>query len=98
MIIQGLFDSKLVSKETIKSTFIRNPAAYSYTYKSGLYDETSNYYGHGVFRGYEPTIYMDKDASSGVIFLSNIHTQDKRNINLTSQLYQQLKAFNPTSN
>ncbi len=98
ILLQGLFDEKLVPKDIIKKVFTRNPASVSYTYKAGLYDQDTNYYGHGVFRGNEPTLVVNKDASEGVIFLSDVYTKDKRNVDLTKKLYQQVVNFQSTTN
>lgn len=87
-IIQATIDGKLASYESLKQTMQKKPAPYIYDYKAGFYDKLDHYYAHGIFRKYEPTIIFNKDASTAVIFLSNIFTEDKSNPQLTKDLYQ----------
>ena len=98
ILLQGLFDEKLVSKTILQEVFTKKPASVSYSYKNGLYDQNTKFYGHGSFKNNEPTLVINKDASTGVIFLSNIHTKDKRNVDLTNQLYQQVVDYQATTN
>lgn len=95
-LIQALVDGKIVSSQIYSQVVTKNPMAYPYDYKSGLYEKYGYNYAHGVFRGYEPTILMTPDASTAVIFLSNIYTKDKLNVELTKELFKQLSGIEPT--
>ncbi|MEG2709079.1 MAG: hypothetical protein RR968_08075, partial [Vagococcus sp.] len=86
-IIQGMFDGKIVSKKVLTDSLAQRPASVYYDYKAGFYDKGSHYYGHGVFRSYEPTIVFSKDGNNAVIVMSNAVTENKTNVNLANQLF-----------
>lgn len=89
-IIQARVDGNLVSKDVLQKTLIKKDTNYSYSYKAGFYDKTDHYYGHGIFHGYEPSVLFNNDASTMVVFLSNIRTKQKENTDLADSIYQEL--------
>ena len=91
--LQGMFDGKLVSRDTFDAAVVKKTGNYKYSYKNGFYDSGAHYVGHGIFKGYEPTIQFNKNASTAVIYLSNIYTEDKANMELAKELFNQLSAF-----
>lgn len=86
-IIQGMLDGKIVSKKVLTDSLAQRPASVYYDYKAGFYDKGSHYYGHGVFRSYEPTIVFSKDGNNAVVVMSNAFTENKANVNLANQLF-----------
>lgn len=97
-ITQALFDGKLVSRDVLETTYKRKGYQYPYTYKAGFYDGDNNYYGHGVFRGYEPTLMLNRDGSSAVIYFSNTYKTDKSNSALVKQMFNQVIQYKATEN
>ena len=95
-IIQALVDGKLVSNSIYQQIYQINNANYPYSYKAGTYKKTGYNYAHGVFRGYEPTILMTPDASTAVIYLSNVYTEDKLNVELTKKIFEQISGITPS--
>ncbi|MFW7360657.1 serine hydrolase domain-containing protein [Vagococcus fluvialis] len=90
---QAMFDGKIVSRDVVEMTYAKKEYTYPYNYKAGLYDENGHYYGHGIFRGYEPSIAFNKDASSAVIFLGNIYYKDGSNSGLAKKLFEQTSQY-----
>lgn len=93
ILIQGMFDGKIVSRDVLEMTYIRNEYVYNYTYKAGLYDKGNFYFGHGIFRGYEPSIYLNKDGSTSVIYLGNTYHKDGSNSGLAKKLFEQTSQY-----
>lgn len=93
ILIQGMFDGKIVSRDVLEMTYIRNKYVYNYTYKAGLYDKGNFYFGHGIFRGYEPSIYLNKDGSTSVIYLGNTYHKDGSNSDLAKKLFEQASQY-----
>lgn len=93
VIAQALFDGKIISRDVVELTLSRKEYAYNYTYKAGLYESGNHYYGHGVFRGYEPSVVFNKDASSAIIFLGNIYHKDGSNSELAKKLFEQTSQY-----
>ncbi len=87
-VVQAAFDGKIVNNDTFLNTLTRRNTNYSYSYKAGLYDQNDYYLGHGIFKDYEPTLLLTKDASTGVIFLSNIYYKNEKNTKLVNELCQ----------
>ncbi|MFC6347299.1 serine hydrolase domain-containing protein [Vagococcus carniphilus] len=92
-LIQAVIDGRVISQETLQKTLEKKPGPYFYDYKAGIYDRENNYYAHGVFRGYESTLFFNKDASNMVIFLSNINEKDRSSIALSKELFQQINQI-----
>lgn len=88
--VQSLLDGDIVSYPNVKNMWQRRPANYPYTYKAGFYYKDAHFSGHGIFRGYEPTIMFNNDASDAVVFLSNTYTKDKTNQQLVDAIYNQI--------
>lgn len=92
-LIQAVIDGRVVSQETLQKTLEKKPGPYFYDYKAGIYDRENNYYAHGVFRGYESTLFFNKDASDMVIFLSNVYEKDRSSIALTKELFLEINQM-----
>lgn len=86
--IQALLDGKLMNQESLNLLWSYPPANYDYTYKSGFYHSQENRMrGHGLFNGYEPTIWLSPSADTAVLFFSNTYQDDKLNMELTKQIF-----------
>lgn len=92
-IVQAMLDGKIVSRDVVEMTYLKREYAYPYTYKAGFYEEDNFYYGHGIFRGYEPSVAFNKDASSAVIFLGNVYHKDGSNSELSKKLIEQVTQY-----
>jgi len=94
IVMQALMDGKFGNLSQIVSMWTRNDVTAGTTYyKSGLYRQIINpnqptgFYGHGVFRGYEPVVCMNNDASDMIIYFSNQHLSNKSNQTAAKEFY-----------
>ncbi|AQP53871.1 hypothetical protein CBF34_05440 [Vagococcus penaei] len=90
--IQAVIDGTLLDSNEVIAMWTPNPTTFNYTYKSGFYHKDNYLYGHGLFHGYEPTVYISEDGSDAVIFFANMYQPDKLNTNLVQDIYQQIIA------
>ena len=94
IVVQAVMDGKFGDLQQIKSIWTKPDETYGTTYyKSGLYRQvlTTNgpteFYGHGIFRGYEPTVAFNNDASDMIIYFSNQRFSNKANETATKEFY-----------
>ncbi|KAA8327677.1 serine hydrolase [Leuconostoc carnosum] len=65
-------------------------------YASGLYHYPTYMRGHGIIRGFEPTVLLSKDGKEAVILLSNQHEKHQSWQKLANQLFTQTSAIQVT--
>lgn len=90
-VVDGFFGD-LALTQSIWNTQDTTPKS---DYRSGLYHKKDSndqpfLFAHGIFRGYEPSVFFNNDASTAVIFFSNDFQDDKSNIAKGKDIYNQL--------
>ncbi|MGY3704743.1 hypothetical protein BW731_05700 [Vagococcus martis] len=98
IVVQALMDGKFGDITSIENMWLK-PGQFDQTfYKSGLYRKRLNqndsiiFWGHGVFRGYEPTVIFNDDASDMIIYFSNQYLSNKSNTIATQEFYDILSS------
>lgn len=92
-VVQATMDGKFGDLNVVKSMWLKDSPYGTTYYKSGLYrkvlDENGPtiFWGHGIFRGYEPTVIFNNDASDMVIYFSNQYLTNKSNTIATKEFY-----------
>ncbi len=93
IVVQALMDGRFEDLNNIKAAWLKATPYGTTYYKSGLYrkvlDENGPtiFWGHGIFRGYEPTVIFNNDASDMVIYFSNQYLTNKSNTIATKEFY-----------
>jgi CubicO group peptidase (beta-lactamase class C family) len=60
------------------------------SYASGIYHYQNYEYMHGVKGGFEPTMYCTPDGKTSVWLFSNHYSKDRKNVNLSTDIFQQV--------
>lgn len=98
IVVQALMDGKFGDIHSIENIWLKPGQFNQSFYKSGLYRKNFNqneptvFWGHGVFRGYEPTVIFNDDASDMIIYFSNQYLSNKANTDATKELYDILSS------
>ncbi|MGX4687255.1 serine hydrolase domain-containing protein [Vagococcus sp. JNUCC 83] len=93
IVVQALMDGQFEDLNNIKMTWIKDLPYGTTYYKSGVYRKVINqnepaiFWGHGIFRGYEPTVIFNDDASDMIIYFSNQYLTNKSNTIATQEFY-----------
>lgn len=93
IVVQATMDGKFGDLNVFKSVWLKDLPYGTTYYKSGLYrkvlDENGPtiFWGHGIFRGYEPTVIFNNDASDMIIYFSNQYLTNKSNTIATKEFY-----------
>ena len=93
IVVQALMDGKFGDLNIIKSMWLKDLPYGTTYYKSGLYRKVLDdngptiFWGHGIFRGYEPTVIFNNDASDMIIYFSNQYLTNKSNTIATKEFY-----------
>lgn len=93
IVVQALMDGQFEDLNNIKMTWLKDIPYGTTYYKSGVYRKVLNqndstiFWGHGIFRGYEPTVIFNDDASDMVIYFSNQYLSNKSNTIATKEFY-----------
>ncbi|MGY3767041.1 serine hydrolase domain-containing protein [Vagococcus vulneris] len=90
--VQALIDGKVLEWSSVINMWTLQPAPYSYTYKAGFYHSDTSMSSHGLFWGYEPTVHINNDASTAVIYFANMYQKDKTNVQLVDNIFQKISA------
>lgn len=93
IVVQATMDGKFGDLNVIKSVWLKDLPYGTTYYKSGLYRKVLEengptiFWGHGIFRGYEPTVIFNNDASDMIIYFSNQYLTNKSNTIATKEFY-----------
>lgn len=93
IVVQALMDGKFGDLNLVKSIWTKDLPEGTTYYRSGVYRKflepngPTVFYGHGIFRGYEPTVIFNNDASDMIIYFSNQYLTNKSNSNSTTEFY-----------
>ena len=88
---QGVLDGHVLRKNNLVQLMTHDLMYFNYTYASGVYDRNDHILAHGMFMGFEPTVVLSKDGSTGIIFLSNTFNTDNKSKVLIERLYEKIK-------
>lgn len=89
---QGLIDGHILRKNNLQTLLTHDLMYYDYTYGGGLYDKGDYYSSHGIIMGFESTVCLSKDGSTGIVFLSNTFNRENMSENLVYDLYTKINT------
>lgn len=87
---QGLIDGHILRKNNLESLMTHDLMYFNYTYASGVYNREGHFLAHGIFMGFEPTVLLTNDGSSGIVFMGNSYKDDHMNKDLITELFEKI--------